>query len=401
MIKIIESLEKKYRDTYMEFYKHIHQYPELSYHESATSAYVTDILKKLPLDDVRTNVGGYGVVAVLKGAKPGPVVALRADMDALPIKESTGVSFASRNEGVMHACGHDAHTSMLLGIVHILCEMKNEIAGNIKFIFQPSEENTPMGGAPGMIKDGALEDPKVDAMIAMHVWPSFKVGTIGVQPGIVSACSDHLKITVIGKAAHGSMPDEGIDAIVAASSVINSLQSVISRNVSPRETAVITIGTISGGRAYNVIPDRVALEGTVRSFSRDVHERLPDWIKRAVTHSAEAYGASADIDYQIGYPSVLNDPYIVSVCRDAVRETLGDKGLMPDIPVPPIGEDFAFFSLAVPSAFAWIGCCPEGVKLTDMPALHNDKFIPDPGALSTGVRYAASAALKLLSALKN
>lgn len=396
----IESLEKKYRDAYMGFYQHIHQHPELSYHEAETSSYVTEILKKLPLDDIRTNVGGYGVVALLKGAEPGPVVALRADMDALPIKENTGVPFASVNNGVMHACGHDAHTSMLLGIVHVLCGMKNEIAGNIKFIFQPSEENTPTGGAPGMIKDGALENPKVDAMIAMHVWPSFKVGTMGVQPGVVSACSDHLKITVMGKAAHGSMPDEGIDAIVAASSVINALQSIISRNVCPRETAVITIGTISGGSAYNVIPYKASLEGTVRSFSQDVHEKLPDWIKRAVTHSAEAYGASTDIDYQIGYPSVLNDPEIVGVCRDAVRETLGDKGLMPDISVPPIGEDFAFFSRAVPAAFAWIGCCPEGVKLTDMPALHNDKFIPDPGALPAGVRYAAAAALKLLSALK-
>jgi amidohydrolase len=393
--KILE-LEQKYREKYMGYYRHIHAHPELSYQEEQTAAYVYEALSALPLDDIRCDVGGHGVVALLKGSQPGPCIALRADMDALSITENTGCPFASQNPGVMHACGHDSHTSMLLGAVNVLCEMKDQLKGTLKFIFQPSEEMTPTGGAPGMIRDGVLENPKVDAILALHVWPTLGTGTIGLQAGAVSASSDHLRATIKGVASHGSMPDKGVDAIVAASAVVMSLQPIISRNLCPRNTAVITIGTIHGGDRYNIVPDKVELDGTVRSFDTEDHEKLPQWIARAINNTAAAYGCTAEIDYQTGFPPTMNNAKLVSIGREVIREVLGDAGVMPDLPVAPIGEDFSFYTLKVPAAFAWLGCRPDTVAPEDMPALHNDRFIPDPKCMPIGVRYLVSMALKLL-----
>lgn len=392
----IAELERKYHEKYMEFYRHIHAHPELSYHEEKTAAFVAGVLKGLPLDEIRTGVGGYGVTALLRGDRPGPCVALRADMDALSITENTNCPFASQNPGVMHACGHDAHTAILLGAVHVLCSMKNEIAGTLKFIFQPSEEMTPTGGAPGMIRDGVLENPNVDAIIGLHVWPTLKTGTIGLQAGAVSASSDHLRATIKGVASHGSMPDLGADAIVAASAVIMALQAIISRNLCPRNTAVITIGTIKGGDRYNIVPDRVDLDGTVRSFDENDHRKLPQWIERAILSTAAAYGCTAEIDYQTGFPSTMNNAKLVAIGREVIRGVLGDAGVLPDLPVPPTGEDFAFYTQKVPAAFAWLGCRPECVKPEDMPALHNDKFLPDTKSFAYGVLYLVSMALTLL-----
>lgn len=398
--KRIEELEKKFRDAYMECYYHFHENPELSYQETETAAFVAEKLRTLPLDDVRTGVGGNGVVGLLVGGKPGPVIAMRADMDALSIDEATGASFASTKPGVMHACGHDAHTSMLLGTAHVLCEMKADLPGTIKFVFQPSEEMTPRGGAPGMIEAGVLENPHVDAMIGMHVWPTFETGKLGAQDGVVSAASDHLKVKVTGKSAHASMPNDGIDAIVASAAVINAFQTIISRNIDPKETAVITIGTIRGGERYNIIPEVVDLDGTVRTFNGDVTKRMPELIGRAATNVAAAYGAKAEVDYQSGYPSVVNTPSVASICRAAIVETLGEDGLLPPQGVPASGEDFSFFAKAVPATFAWLGCRPKGVSEADQPPLHNAKFLPDPEALPVGVRYATYAAYKLLSEFK-
>lgn len=394
--KVIEQLESGFRDTYMSYYYHFHKNPEPSYKEENTAKYVAEKLRALPLDEIKTGVGGYGVTALLRGGRPGPVIALRADMDALNVQESTGVDFASVNPGVMHACGHDAHTAMLLGAAHVLCSLKDDLPGAVKFIFQPSEEMTPRGGALGMIGDGALEDPKVDAAIALHVWPTYKTGELGAQDGAVSAASDHLKIKITGKSAHASMPHEGTDAIVAAAAVITALQSVIARSVDPRDTAVITIGTIGGGTRYNVIPEEVLLDGTVRTFNPAITKKMPEWIGRAAENAAAAYGAKAEIDYESGYPSVINDPKVSMICREAIVETVGAAGLLPVQSVPASGEDFSFFARAVPSSFAWLGCRQEGVALEDMPPLHNSCFLPDPAALPLGVRYLSAAAVKLL-----
>ena len=396
----IQGFEKQIRAAYMEYYHHFHRNPELSYEEKETSAYVAEQLSKLPLDEVKTGVGGYGVLGLLKGGRPGPVVAMRADMDALSVPEATGVDFASTKPGKMHACGHDAHTAMLLGAAHVLCQMKDDLPGTIKFVFQPSEEITPRGGALGMIEQGALENPHVDAIIGMHVWPTFETGMIGAQDGVVSASSDHLKVRISGKSAHASMPNDGIDAIVAASAVIGSFQSIISRSVDPKETAVITIGTINGGSRYNVIPEVVELDGTVRTFNSAVTERMPGLIERAAKNTAAAYGATAEIEYESGYPSVVNDPSVARICREAIVETLGEGGLLPPQGVPASGEDFSFFAKKVPAAFAWLGCRKPGTPETEQPPLHNAKFLPDPDALPIGVRYAAAAAVRLLTEYK-
>lgn len=398
VLNAIARLESKFRGTYMGYYYHLHKNPESSYHEEKTARFVADKLRALPLDDIKTGVGGHGVTASLRGSRPGPVIALRADMDALNVTENTGVDFASVNQGVMHACGHDAHTAMLLGAALTLSSMKDELAGTIKFVFQPSEEMTPRGGALGMIENGALENPKVDAIIGVHVWPSYKTGEIGAQDGVVSAASDHLKIKITGKSAHASMPHEGTDAIVAAAATVTTLQNIISRRVDPRDTAVITIGTISGGTRYNVIPEEAFMEGTVRTFNPAVTKMMPEWISVAAVNAARSCGAEAEVDYESGYPSVVNDPVVSKICREAIVDTVGKQGLLPVQGVPASGEDFSFFARLVPASFAWLGCRPDGVAPEDMPPLHNAGFLPDPEALPLGVRYLSAAAIRLLEA---
>lgn len=396
----IEQLEQKFRETYMKYYYHLHRNPELSYHEKETASYVAVILRSLPFDEVKTAIGGYGVIALLKGDKPGSVVALRADMDALSIQETTGVDFASVIPGVMHACGHDAHTAMLLGVAHVLCSMRDQIAGTLKFIFQPAEEMTPRGGALGMIEKGALKNPDVDAIIGIHVWPSHRTGEIGAQDGVVSAASDHLKIKISGKSAHASMPHEGADAIVAAAAVVSALQNIVSRCVDPRDTAVVTIGTIEGGSRYNIIPEEASLEGTVRTFKPSVTEMMPKWIERTAVNTAKAFGTVAEVSYESGYPTTVNNPNVAKTCREAIIATVGEQGLLPAQAVPASGEDFSFFAREIPAAFAWLGCRPVGAAPAETPALHNASFLPDPEALPLGVRYLATAAVSLLAQLK-
>ncbi len=400
IIKEIRELEKKFHDTYMEYYYHLHKNPELSYQEHLTAAYVAEKLRSLPLEDIKTGVGGNGVTAVLRGAKPGPVVAMRADMDALEVTEDTGVEFASLNTGAMHACGHDAHTAMQLGAAHVLCALKNEIAGTIKFIFQPAEEKTPRGGALDMIEAGALENPHVDAIMGLHVRPLHQVGEINLQDGPISSCSDRLVITVKGKASHAALPHKGTDAIVAACAVVGALQSIISRNVNPDDTAVITIGSIQGGTRYNVIAEEVVLNGTVRTFNAEVTKKMPEWITRTAQQTAAAYGATAEVAYTSGYPSAVNAHEPSEICRAAVVDLLGEGGLLPPQGKDPGGEDFAFFAQRVPAAYAFLGCRPKNIKPEDQPALHHARFLPDPGCLPVGVGYLAAAAIKLLAEFK-
>lgn len=394
----IKELENEFRSAYMDYYYHFHANPELGDQENETAAYVLDVLRKLPLEDIRTNVGGStGVTAVLKGGLPGPVIGLRADMDALEVTEATDVPFASKNPGKMHACGHDAHTAMQLGVAHVLCALKDELPGTVKFIFQPAEEKSPHGGARFMVEAGALEAPHVDAILGMHVRPYQTTGQIAVQDGVLSACSDRLKIKVRGKSAHAAMPQFGTDAIVAAAAVVTALQPIISRNVDPDDAAVITLGLVQGGTRYNVIPEEVTLDGTVRTFNKAVTEKIPGLITRAAQNAAAAYGATAEVSYVSGYPSMENDPEVSQLCRDSVKEMFGNDALLPPQGRDPGGEDFSFFSMAVPAAYAFLGCSPKGVVAREQPSLHNSKFLPDPESLSVGVLYAANATLKLLT----
>ena len=395
----IKKLEEKYRETYLEYWRDIHRHPELSYKENRTASKVADILNSLGME-VKTEIGGTGVTGLLKGKKEGPVVALRADMDALQIKEETGCEFGSENEGVMHACGHDSHTAMLLGTAHILSEMKDQIMGTIKFIFQPAEEYSPTGGAPGMIKDGALENPDVSAILGVHVWPTLQTGQLGIREGVMSAASDRLQISIKGKSTHAATPEFGIDAVVIASEVVSSLQTLVSRNVSPLDSAVITIGKINGGTRYNIVADEVELDGTVRTFDPATRKMLSEKIASIVEGTVQGMGGTCKVNYRRGYPSVMNDPEITSTVSRSIDKVVGKEGLF-KIDKPNLGgEDFAFFAEKVPSAFVWVGCRPENIPAEDFPKLHNNSFLPDENALPIGVRYLCQAALDTLEEVK-
>jgi len=380
------------------YWKDFHRHPEPSHKEVRTAAKVAEILKSLGME-VKEGVGGTGVVGLLRGEQEGPTIALRADMDALQIKEETGCDFASVNDGVMHACGHDSHTAMLLGAAHVLSELKDHIKGNIKFIFQPAEEDSPVGGAPAMIKDGALEDPKVDAIFGIHVWPTLETGVMGIKEGVMSAASDRLKMSILGKSTHAATPEFGIDAVVITSQIISALQTIISRNVSPLDSAVITFGKIEGGSRYNIVADRVDLDGTVRTFDPNTRDLVSEKIPQIAKGIASSMGGDCIVDYKWGYPPTMNDPSATQIAQKTILETLGENGLY-EISMPnPGGEDFAFFSEKLPAAFAWLGCRPKGIPPENFPKLHNNKFLPDEEALPIGVTYLCQVALTALEAL--
>ena len=402
--------------------REIHSHPELSQHEEKTAGLVANVLEGLGIE-VRKNVGGFGVVGLLRGKgageslplsasrvppklggimggqegnKPGKTVGLRADMDALPLNEETGLQYASKFPGVMHACGHDTHTAMLLGAACVLSGMRDKIRGNVKFIFQPSEELNPTGGAPGMIRDGVLDSPEVDGIFSLHVWPVYGTGKIAVRSGACMAASDRVYITVHGRTAHGSRPDQGNDAIVAAAHVITGLQAVISRSVSPLDSAVLTIGTIHGGYRYNVIPDNVKLEGTVRTLNPSVQSRMPELITRTAKGIAEGLGCSCDVEYVKGYPPLVNDSDMAGIAASAVRKIYPEFVIIADEP-DLAAEDFAFFARERPAFMAWLGCTPAGVKISDAPKLHSTKFSPDENCFAYGIDYFVQSALDFLS----
>jgi amidohydrolase len=397
-LQVIHELVQKYRSTFIGYWKDFHKHPEPSHKEIRTAAKVAEILKNLGME-VKEGVGGTGVVGLLRGTQTGPTIALRADMDALQIKEETGCDFASMNEGVMHACGHDSHTAMLLGAAHVLSELKAHIRGNIKFIFQPAEEDSPVGGAPAMIKDGVLEDPKVEAIFGIHVWPTLETGVMGIKEGVMSAASDRLKMSILGKSTHAATPEFGVDAVVITSQVISALQTIISRNVSPLDSAVITFGKIEGGSRYNIVADRVDLDGTVRTFNPDTRKLVAEKISQIAKGVSSSMGGDCIVDYKWGYPPTMNDPSVTQIAKETILETLGENGLY-EISMPnPGGEDFAFFSEKVPAAFAWLGCRPKGIPPENFPKLHNNKFLPDEEALPIGVTYLCQVALAALGAL--
>lgn len=391
----VRSLTNKYEEKMLELRRRIHRRPELSNEERETAALVKSVLEKAGVE-VRPGVGGNGVVGVLHGDVPGACVALRADMDALPMEEKTGLSWASEVKGVMHACGHDAHTAMLLGAALVLSEMKKELPGTVKFLFQPAEEANPVGGAPAMIQQGALRNPDVDAIFGMHVWPSLVTGTVGTRPGALMGASDRLFLTVRGKGAHGSEPENGVDAIAIAAQLISALQTVVSRNVSPLDAAVVSIGVIKGGDRYNVIADEVVLEGTVRTVDPETQEKMPGRIESIVRGVARGMGGDCDMEYVKGYPPLMNDTELAKTVISALKKVVGEDKIV-HVEKPALGgEDFSFFTREVPGLFMWLGCRAEGVSKDQTPPLHNNGFLPDEKALSLGVETLVSCALEYL-----
>jgi amidohydrolase len=386
----------------------IHEHPELSNRETRTGAMVAKQLEALGLE-VRTNVAHTGVVGVLRGGKPGPVVALRADMDALPVTEEVDVPFRStvkstyngQDVGVMHACGHDAHTAMLLGAATVLAGMKAELPGTVVFIFQPAEEGVPngeTGGAGQMVKEGALAQPKVDAIFGLHVFSGIPTGELRYKPAGIMASSDNLKIVVHGRQTHGALPWRGVDPIVTAAQIVTALQTVTSRQTDVTlAPAIVTIGMIRGGTRFNIIPDSVVMEGTIRAFDEDMQKDIHARVTRIAEKVAESAGATADVEIRIGNPVTYNDPALTERMAPTLRRVAGADKV--DIAqVTTTAEDFALYQKQVPGMFLFLGITPPGTDPATVAPNHSPRFTVDEAALPTGVKTLVGLAVDYLAA---
>lgn len=389
---MLEKIIQEIQDEIINYRRIIHQNPELGYEEKETSRLVAQVLSELGLA-VQTGIAGTGVVALLEGAKPGRTILLRADMDALPISEKTNLPFSSRIQGKMHACGHDIHTATLLGVAKVLVKCKAQLHGKVKFVFQPAEECSPHGGAKKMIEEGILEKPSVDMALALHVWPNLPTGKLGIRKGPVSARSDRFFIKVLGKKGHASAPHQGIDAIVGAGQVISAIQTIISRRIPPTDAAVITIGKINGGERYNVICDKVEMEGTIRILTPGYAELIPQFLEETGKNAANAVGADFEMEYVHGYPATINDPVLTEKVTKILAEGFGNEALV-EIPLDGGGEDFSFISQHTPSVYIKIGCTKPG---TEIIPLHNEKVIFDEECIPLGIKTLSLLAIKLLS----
>ena len=338
--------------------RQIHQHPELGFQEWETARLVAGVLQEAGLE-VQTGIAGTGVVGLLRGKRKGRCIAVRADMDALPLTERTNLPFASRRPGVMHACGHDAHVAMALGAAELLAEVREEMPGAVKFIFQPSEE-TPPGGAVAMLRAGVLENPAVDAVVALHVNPHLPAGTVGLKEGVTMAAVDTFTVTVKGKSGHSSAPHQAVDAIYVAALAIVSLQSIVSRLVSPLEPVVVSVGTISGGTKSNIVAEEVVFTGTVRTLSPEVRQQVPRLMRTVLDGVARAYGASCELDYQEAYPLLVNDSNLLALVERSCRKVAGEQHTF-RVPHPAMGsDDFAYFAQAVPAVHFDLGAGKRG-----------------------------------------
>lgn len=384
----------------------IHANPELGNREFRTAALVARHLKALKFDEVRTGIAHTGVIGVLKGSRPGPVIALRADMDALPVTERNDLPFASkvrakqgdREVGVMHACGHDGHTAMLMGVAEVLSGMRDQIAGTILFVFQPAEEGAPdgeEGGAALMMKEGALSGAYApEAIFGLHVWPG-EAGTISYRALGQMAAADRLRIKITGVQAHGAQPWHGVDPIITAAQVMTGIQMIPARqlNVS-MAPSVITIGRIQGGTASNILPESVEMEGTIRTFDRDIRDELIMRVKRTATEIAAAAGAKAEVQIDSYAPVVYNDPALTRRMEPTLRRAAGDR--LRDMPLVMGAEDFAHYQKTIPGFFYFLGVKPSGHSGKISADLHSPTFLMNEDALKTGVRTMAMMALDYL-----
>lgn len=381
---LIEKELEKHREDIIKIRRFLHMNPELSYQEFQTSKLVASKLLALGLE-VKTGIAKTGVTALLSGSQQGFTVALRADMDALPIQELTDVPYRSLNPGVMHSCGHDLHTAIALGTAMVLHGLKQKIKGNIKFIFQPAEEGPPPGeeaGAKQMIKEGALENPPVGAIFALHVCPE-KLGKIFFSSGPIMANADGFTIVIKGKSVHAARPHEGIDAIVLASQVVLGIQSIISRTIDPSDPAVITVGKIKGGKRSNIIADEVLLEGTIRTFSAANREKIPSLIENIVKGITHSYGADYIFTYEKGIPSVYNHPELAKIMLPTLINLMGENNVKKTKP-QMVAEDFSYYCQKIPGFFFFLGV--KNPDLETMAPLHSPYFNPDERSLFLGIK---------------
>jgi len=373
----------------------IHQNPELSNREFRTSKLVAKHLKKLGME-VKTDVARTGVIGILRGKADGPVVALRADMDALPVTEETGVPYASKNQGIMHACGHDSHTAILMGTAEVLSKMKDKLPGTVKFIFQPAEEGAPEGeegGAPLMIKEGALENPKVDAIFGLHVVP-MPAGTIAYRSGALMAAVDSFKIVVTGKQTHGGQPQNGIDPIVVASQIVMGVQTIVSRQINVvTSPTVVSIGQIHGGERWNIIPGKVEMTGTIRTLDKAVRAQVGEKLKKTAQSIAEAAGAKAEVTIVNLTPVCYNNLALHNQMLPTLKKLVNSMKIF-EVPPSTGGEDFAYYQEKVPGYFFYLGATAP----KERPAyLHTPKFNTADNGLILGVRAMSNLAIDYLT----
>ena len=394
----IQNLSDQVFDEVVAIRRNIHQNPELSFREARTAALVAGKLEEYGLAVTR-GIVGTGVVGVLNGKNPGKTIALRADMDALPLQEETGLPFKSHVDGVMHACGHDFHTANLLGAAKILSQLRDDIAGTVKFIFQPGEESG--GGGREMVKEGGLDNPKVDAILAIHVLPA-PLGYLSLGYGPTTAFSDKITLLVKGKKTHASTPQEGVDALVIAAQIVTALQTVVSRQVDPLDAATFSLGQINGGTAPNIMPDLVEMVGTMRTLHGDTRERIKNSIEKIASSIAAGMGGACEVVCREGYPSVINDKAMTDLIKDVAAQVYdmvrNAEGLLSSPTADLIkfdkprlaSEDFGFYAHRVPACLAWIGVGG------DVP-LHSPYFSPDENAFKLTLNILSGAAIKYLS----
>lgn len=392
----ISAAAEALRTKLIEQRRDFHMHPELSNREERTSRIVAERLRSLGLDEVKTAIGKYGVVALLKGSKPGPVVAVRADMDGLPIQETIDVPYKSLTPGVKHACGHDAHTTIELGVAEVLSKMRNQISGTIKFIFQPAEEGAPQGeegGAALMVKEGALENPRPSVIFGLHTMPSIEAGQIAYHSGPAMASSDRFTITIRGKKSHGAQPQLGVDAVVVAAECVTALQTIRSRRIDPLEPLVITVGTINGGDRYNVIAGDVKMEGTMRTLNEDVRMRAQEMMRQTLASVTSVYGATADLKFDSPNPVTYNEPRLVEETLPTIRRLIGDANLIAPKPFMP-AEDFSYYQKVVPGFFFFLGVGNKAKGITA--GWHTAEFDIDEESLVVGVKVMANVLLDYL-----
>lgn len=389
-----------------------HEHPELGNQEKRTAAIIAKHLQDLGIE-VKTGVAKTGVVGVLKGGKPGPVVALRADMDALPVTERVPLPFASKVKttyndqevGVMHACGHDSHVAILMGVAEILSGMKKDLAGTVKFIFQPAEEGAPVGeegGAELMVKEGVLQNPKVDVIFGLHINSQTPVGQLTYRPGGTMAAVNDMKITITGKQAHGAYPWSSVDPVVVAAQIVNNLQTIVSRNLNITENpGVVTIGSIHGGVRSNIIPEKVEMLGTIRNFTAADEAMFIDRIKTIATKTAEAAGAKAEvlIPYSAHYPVTFNDEALTEKMLPSLQNTAGAVNVKLKPPVTG-AEDFSFYQEKVPGLFFFLGAMPKGQDPLKAPSHHTPDFFIDESSFNLGVKALCNLTLDYMGMKK-
>ena len=393
-----DAMAKAIEPKLIEWRRHFHQYPELSNREKNTAETIGKHLRSLGLE-VQTGVAHTGVVGILKGGKPGPVIALRADMDALPVTERNGLPFASKERaiyndqevGVMHACGHDTHMAILMGVAEILSSLKKDLKGTVKFIFQPAEEGTPKGeegGAELMVKEGVLENPKVDVIFGLHISAQTELGKITYRAGGLMASVNDMKITVKGRQSHGAAPWASVDPIVASAEIINNLQTIVSRNLDVTQNAgVVTVAAIHGGVRSNIIPEQVEMLGTIRALSLDDEKLLVRRVREIATKTGEALGATVEVEipYSSHYPVTFNNVALTERMVPSLQKAAGAGNVL--VIAPHTGaEDFSFFQEKVPGFFFFVGACPPGVNPSTAPSHHTPDFMIDERGMLTGLK---------------